>query len=497
MSLRLRPSAMGGASQAGRPLRGLGRCVQRLSPRLLHTCSPPPPGAAAGAAAPSGRRSLVGLSDKAEPAGVAAWSARRPPSLSIRCGLLLPQTRWGPKRQVANFAEATAAANAVEDAESAAEVPGKIQTFSDMLEEEDSLSGLSENYNNQRTLGSLLSRRQMQNKEEKARHIERVRVASPGLSPAACRQVEYRNFIPSLARRIPFEEYYLLGPPTTSNRSLKKQGNAHRVTLLEQIPLSQAIAALVANSPSLYVDSDKFCDCLENLVFAEVFPGGPLNPKDRNKIRAILGQAFAEMQTSGNELADAFDLILGLCQFCRSDDDERMKATFALFDNEGRGRLHFFVVAGVFHHLHRILLTPYVVDMFRRARVTFNSVDDLAVASAVEVFRMKYPFLGDAAGSSEKGNISAAATATATRAAATPAAAAAAAAACAHNKLFIDLTEEPWKSAACHAGLELSYEDFVRVCEDTPKIASMTQRSLLRLPLIVALRDLIDANLVC
>ncbi|KAL8450587.1 hypothetical protein Emed_002459 [Eimeria media] len=320
---------------------------------------------------------------------------------------------WGGSREVANFADAAAAAKGAEAAADErgdrGSASGRILTFSEMLEEEDSLSGLSDVYNNQRTLGSLLSRAQMHHQRERAKRVERERVASEGLSPAA------------------------------------------------------SISALLTNTPALYVDSNTFCDSLETLVFAQGPPAGPLNPRDRSRIRSLLEETFAEMQTSGNDVADAFDLILGLCHFCRSDDDERIK----------------------------VLLTPYVADMFRRARVTFSSVDDLAVASAIEIFKAKYPFLS-AGKRQEKGTVSpTAATATGT---ATPAAAASAAAACARNKLFIDLTEEPWKSVACHAGLELSYEDFARVCQDIPKIASMNQTCLLRLPLIVTLRDLIDVE---
>ncbi|KAL8273060.1 hypothetical protein Esti_002981 [Eimeria stiedai] len=402
---------------------------------------------------------------------------------------------WGRSKQVANFAEAAAvAAEAAADDGGDRGASGRITTFSEMLEEEDSLSGLSDVYNNRRNLGLLLTRAQMHYQRERARQVEKERISSEGLSPATCRQVQYRGFVPSLARRIPFQEYYIFDSPKTGNRNRKKLEGAQRNSILQHIPLSHAISALLTNTPVLHVDSNTFCDCLETLVLAQGPPAGPLNPRDRSRIRGLLEETFAEMQTSGNDIADAFDLILGLCHFCRSDDDERVKATFALFDKEGKGRLHFFVVAAVFHHLHRILLTPYVADMFRRAQVTFSSVDDLAVASAIEIFKAKYPFLS-ASERGEKGNVSATAT-TATRPA-TPAAAASAAAACAQNKLFVDLTEEPWKSVACHAGLELSYDDFVRVCQDTPKVASMTQTCLLRLPLIVTLRDLIDVEPAC
>ncbi|KAL8434619.1 hypothetical protein ACSSS7_003094 [Eimeria intestinalis] len=357
------------------------------------------------------------------------WSIRGVASLPLCCG---------SSRRVAHLADAAAAMEAAADEGGGRGASARIVTFSDMLEEEDSLSGLSDVYNNQRTLGSLLTRAQMHHQRERARRIEKERISRLGL----------------------------------------------RLTLSRRFA---AIAALLTNTPSLHVDINRFCDSLETLVFAQGPPAGPLNPRDRSRIRGLLEETFAEMQTSGNDIADPFDLILGLCHFCRSDDDERVK----------------------------VLLTPYVADMFRQARVTFSShqqlqqqqqqqqllllqlcpreveVDDLAVASAIEIFKAKYPFLS-AGERREKGNVSAtAATATA---AATPAAAAAAAAACAQNKLFIDLTEEPWKSVACHAGLELSYEDFVRVCQDTPKIASMTQACLLRLPLIVTLRDLIDVD---
>ncbi|KAL8455477.1 hypothetical protein Emag_000606 [Eimeria magna] len=379
---------MRGPLCGGGPLGGsLGRCLPRLS-RDIHT----QPSAATAAASAARSRAAAAAAVVAPAAGSVPSGALGPhewegQTLKGRGPYRGPLFRaplpfcWGRSRQVANFADAAAAAEADAPKDKRGDgwgASGKILTFSEMLEGEDSLSGLSDVYNN-------------------------------------------------------------------------------------QVYASAAIAALLTNTPALYVDSNTFCDCLETLVFSQGPPEGPLNPRDRSRIRGLLEETFAEMQTSGNDMADAFDLILGLCHFCRSDDEERIK----------------------------VLLTPYVAGMFRRARVTFSSVDDLAVASAIEIFKAKYPFLSSCE-RQEKGSVSPTA-ATATRAA-TPAAAASAAAACAQNKLFIDLTEEPWKSVACHAGLELTYEDFARVCQDIPKVASMTQTCLLRLPLIVTLRDLIDVE---
>lgn len=216
-------------------------------------------------------------------------------------------------------------------------------------------------------------------------------------------------------------------------------------------------------------------------------PDRSQQPMDRFHIRNLLEEIFTTILTNRDDLADALDLMLGLSQFCVADGDERIKASFALFDKKSQGRLHFFDVAAVFHHLHRMLLTPFVVDKFRRARVTFHSLDDLAVASTIELFRSKYPYL-----SSErmcKGPKSPSdAPETAEGSAAT--------AACAHYQLFTDLKEDPWKSTAHHAGLFLSYKDFVQVCEETPRNASMSTASLLRLPLIVTLQGVVKTSQV-
>lgn len=84
------------------------------------------------------------------------------------------------------------------------------------------------------------------------------------------------------------------------------------------------------------------------------------------------------------------------------------------------------------------------------------------MASAVELFKAKYPYLSNDLAARCRGHIPPSAAATEEESP-DAAAAAAAAAACAQNELFIDLTEEPWKSAACHAGLMLTYKEFVKV----------------------------------
>lgn len=88
-------------------------------------------------------------------------------------------------------------------------------------------------------------------------------------------------------------------------------------------------------------------------------------------------------------------------------------------------------------------------------------VDDLAVASAAELFKGRYPHLLSLYGTTDKqSTTSPVAASDAAGTVDSTVAAAAAAEACARNQLLIDLEDEPWKSASRHAGLFLNYEDF-------------------------------------
>ncbi|CDI82930.1 hypothetical protein, conserved [Eimeria acervulina] len=268
---------------------------------------------------------------------------------------------------------------------------------------------------------------------------------------------------------------------------------------MHNIPLSKAVEALVANTPSLYFSIGDFCQALEPLLLQQGGPpgapqgatqgarGGPPAAAgtaqwgDRQEVRRALEEAFEEMQGSRCGAADALELLLGLSRYCSVDTADRIK----------------------------VLLTPSIVDKFRRAQISFENVDDLALASAVDLFKGKYHFLTISGGSccTHQGRTAAtrataaaaaaateapppAAAAAAAEAAKATAAAAAAATECARKELFVDTAEEPWKTAAHYAGLTLSFEEFAQECRDTPKEASINATSLLRLPLIVALRGL-------
>ncbi|CDJ64860.1 hypothetical protein, conserved [Eimeria necatrix] len=380
----------------------------------------------------------------------------------------------------------------------------KFQTLSDLLQQENSLSGLFESYNNERSLGSLLTLQQLQQQMERVGRLEREAVLRRGLSQQMARQVSVQGLRPSLGNRIPFNDFVSAAAAAAwAEAAAARASSAAAARLLRRLPLSQAAKALVSSSTTLYFNINEFCEALQPLLLQQGAPqqqtGGPPAAadapelRDPQLVRAALEEAFEAVQGSRSGIADALELLSGLCRFCKADEDERVKASFVLLDKEGRGLLDFFVVAAVFHHLHRMLLTPSIVDKLRRARVSFKSVDDLALASAVELFKDKYPFVTMALeGCCGLQGRAAAEAAAAAPAAASAAATQAAAAAteCARKQLYVDPTEEPWKTLSRHAGLTLTFDEFERECKDTPNEATLSATSLLRLPLIVVLRDL-------
>ncbi|OEH77238.1 hypothetical protein cyc_02036 [Cyclospora cayetanensis] len=303
-----------------------------------------------------------------------------------------------------------------------------VATLSDLLQQEDSLGGLVDSYNNRfsfleyklsdawyrgvahplrrvfvptvhcrKSLESVMSSRELEQRAEAACRLERQMALKRGLSLTAPRRLTYVKFQrPVLANRISFSDTL---PPLLPALSTKPPEQAYTNTdsLLKRVPLSCAVRALLAKSAALYVDWHDFYSALEPLVLGQMQDGSAADPgelQSRSNARKALEKAFAAVQGTHGGFADIFELLLTLCNFCSVEGDERIRAIFALFDREESGSLHFFVVAAVFHHLHRMLLTPFILDKFRRAQIPFRTVDDLAIASAVEMFKGKYPFLG-------------------------------------------------------------------------------------------------------
>ncbi|XP_026194504.1 uncharacterized protein LOC34618945 [Cyclospora cayetanensis] len=352
-----------------------------------------------------------------------------------------------------------------------------VATLSDLLQQEDSLGGLVDSYNNRKSLESVMSSRELEQRAEAACRLERQMALKRGLSLTAPRRLTYVKFQrPVLANRISFSDTL---PPLLPALSTKppEQANTNTDSLLKcnaeidvhlrlgacsgqglccwNLRDCAAVRALLAKSAALYVDWHDFYSALEPLVLGQMQDGSAADPgelQSRSNARKALetfcdAEAFAAVQGTHGGFADIFELLLTLCNFCSVEGDERI----------------------------RVLLTPFILDKFRRAQIPFRTVDDLAIASAVEMFKGKYPFLGV---SPECGKT-------------LPTATAVAAAECAKKELFVDVQEEPWTSAFCHAGLALTFDDFARVCYNTPEKASTTTTSLLRLPLILLLRDLL------
>ncbi|CDJ28352.1 uncharacterized protein EMH_0040180 [Eimeria mitis] len=355
----------------------------------------------------------------------------------------------------------------------------KYQTLSEMLQGENCLSGLFESYNNhERPLGSLMTLQQLQRGCSASRRQHEV--LSWGLSPQVSRQVSIHRMKPSLGNCIPFKEF--LSTLTAADIFNNMQATEYPVEfhVMNSIALSSAIETLVNTASSFYFTITDFCQALEPLLLQQASPleahtGAPkvapdLNPKpsggpeghlgapsapavageweDQQEVRRALEDAFEEIQGGRCGAVNVLEVLLGLSRYCSVNRGDRIKASFALFDRERRGSLNFLVVAAVFHHLHRMLLTPSVVDKLRRADLPFQNVR----AAEAEVLQ------GEAAAARAEAAASQPAGAAETAAAA----AAAAAAEYVSKELFVDITEEPWKTAAHYADLNLTFDEFAK-----------------------------------
>eukprot|EP00921_Rhytidocystis_pertsovi_P009711 GHVQ01015650.1.p1 GENE.GHVQ01015650.1~~GHVQ01015650.1.p1 ORF type:complete len:390 (+),score=28.57 GHVQ01015650.1:1561-2730(+) len=80
-------------------------------------------------------------------------------------------------------------------------------------------------------------------------------------------------------------------------------------------------------------------------------------------------------------------MLAGFAQVCQGSVDDRIRALFEVFDREQDGRLHFDEVMGVLCLIYKSILTPTMVVDFKTAGVDFDTIDELSLTSTQDLFR--------------------------------------------------------------------------------------------------------------
>ncbi|PFH36239.1 hypothetical protein BESB_044310 [Besnoitia besnoiti] len=296
------------------------------------------------------------------------------------------------------------------------------------------------------------------------------------------------------------------------------------------LPVQTVLRTLVDTYPGMYVWRDGFVHTVKQLLAA----AGLVSPSQRVSDE-VLHQAFDFLDKSNNEIIDLLEAVRGLPQLCRASHDDRIKALFELFDRRGCRRLHFDEVMEVFCFIYRVILTPSVVSQLKEASLDFTTIDDIALHTTRQLFShlrrasalplqpsrasiaFKYGFPSRAAPSetspasrsataaegSSREKLSSAPSASyfaSSRRPATPLDAwEGRERRCergdenreAKTREIAATEEGPWKQALQRRDEFISYKDFKEICATLPPSVGFSKASLLELPLILLVRDVL------
>eukprot|EP00922_Rhytidocystis_sp_ex-Travisia-forbesii_P065005 GHVS01096630.1.p1 GENE.GHVS01096630.1~~GHVS01096630.1.p1 ORF type:complete len:577 (+),score=121.54 GHVS01096630.1:295-2025(+) len=151
-----------------------------------------------------------------------------------------------------------------------------------------------------------------------------------------------------------------------------------RESKLYLVPIYSVLRELVDDFPDLQVRREGFVRSLQRLLRSE----GLTDVSDDT-----LNTLFDAFDRNQNEVVDFIEMLGGLAQFCQGSQEDRIRAVFEVFDREKDGRLYFDEVMGVFCLIYRVVLSTNMVVDLKQAGVEFDTIDDLALCSTQEMFR--------------------------------------------------------------------------------------------------------------
>merc|ERR1719460_1685612 len=103
--------------------------------------------------------------------------------------------------------------------------------------------------------------------------------------------------------------------------------------------------------------------------------------------KQVQDAVFDLFDRDDNKVVDKMELICGISLLCQGSEDDKIKAVFDVFDENGDGFISMDEMFKFLTAVFKVVLTPNVMGAMRGMGVEVDGPEDLASVTALECFK--------------------------------------------------------------------------------------------------------------